>query len=95
MARLMNQAKLRSYRTVPKYMFCFQVLSNYAHAIELDIQNKNTKWQDCTVLKMEALKKYNFLKIKERMLQSQNDITIYRYTLFILLNMTDAINHAL
>ena len=34
--RMANQAKLRSYRYAPKYMFGFEVSRNYNHALELD-----------------------------------------------------------
>ena len=40
--RMVNQAKLRSYRTAPKYMFGCEVPRDYAHAEILDGQNGNT-----------------------------------------------------
>ena len=43
---MINQAKLRSYRTAPKYIFGFVVQRNYAHAKEVNSMNKNTRWQD-------------------------------------------------
>jgi len=57
--RMMNQAKLRSYRTSPKYMFGYEIPRDYKHAVELDKQNGNTKWQDCTELEMAQLREYN------------------------------------
>ena len=51
--RMVNQAKLRSYRSAPKYMFGFEVPRDYKHAMLLDQQNGNAKWQDCTKLEME------------------------------------------
>ena len=43
MLRLINQAKLRSYRITPKYKFGYIVPRDYAHAEQLDIINKNDK----------------------------------------------------
>ena len=42
--RLQNQAKLRSYRTSPRYKFGYELPRNndYDHAIELDKRNGNT-----------------------------------------------------
>ena len=42
--RMVRQAKLRSYKTSPKYMFGFQIPRNYAEALKLDEQNGNTRW---------------------------------------------------
>ena len=55
---MVNQAKLRSYRTAPKYQYGYEVPRNYAHAIQLDEQNGNTKWQDATDLVMLHLDDY-------------------------------------
>ena len=57
--RMANQAKLRSFRTAPKYMYGFEVPRNYIHALELDRRNGNTKWQDCTKLEMQQLHDYS------------------------------------
>jgi hypothetical protein len=43
---LVNQAKLRSYRTAPKYQYGFEVPKDYQHAVRLDEKAGNTKWQD-------------------------------------------------
>ena len=59
MKRMANQAKLRSYRYAPKYMFGFEVPRNYNHALELDKKNGNTRWQDCTKVEMEQLYEYS------------------------------------
>ena len=56
--RLVNQAKLKSHRTAPKYMFGYEVPRDYKHAVILDTQNGNTKWQDCTALEMQQLAEY-------------------------------------
>jgi hypothetical protein len=57
--RLVNQVKLRSFRTAPRYMYGFQVPRNYSEALTLDEQNGNTKWQDATSLEMAQLDDYD------------------------------------
>ena len=57
--RMVNQAKLRSYNSAPKYMFGYLVPKTYKQALELDAQNGNTKWQDCTILEMNQLSDYS------------------------------------
>ena len=42
--RAVNQAKLRSYNTAPKFKYGFEVPRDYAHALRLDKQNGNTRW---------------------------------------------------
>ena len=59
MKRMINQAKLRSYRHAPKYMFGFEIPRNYNHALELDKRNRNTRWQDCTKLELSQLNDYS------------------------------------
>ena len=44
MQLMVNQDKLRYYRHSPRYMFGFEVPRNYAHALELDKKNGNTRW---------------------------------------------------
>ena len=56
---MINQAKLRSYNTAPKYQFGFEVPRDYEHAKRLDKQNGNTKWQDCTKLELDQLNEYS------------------------------------
>ena len=60
---MVNQAKLRSYRTAPKYQYGFEVPKDYyQHAIRLDEKAGNTKWQDSTKLEMAQLDDYNTFK---------------------------------
>jgi hypothetical protein len=59
MNRLINQAKLRSFRTAPKYMYGFQVPRGYREAIELDTLNNNTRWADAITLEMKQLDDYD------------------------------------
>ena len=56
---MVRQAKLRSHKTSPKYMFGFQVPRNYAEALILDERNGKTRWQDYTELKLQQLQEYD------------------------------------
>jgi hypothetical protein len=57
-----NQAKLCSFRTVPKYMYGIEIPRDYQHALKLDARNGNTLWQECTVLELAKLKEYAAFK---------------------------------
>ena len=59
MMRMINQAKLRSYREGPVYMYGYQVPRNHEEAVRLDIANGNTKWQDAGRLEKEQLFEYD------------------------------------
>mmetsp|Transcript_13186 Transcript_13186/g.23919 ORF Transcript_13186/g.23919 Transcript_13186/m.23919 type:complete len:235 (-) Transcript_13186:1278-1982(-) len=60
--RMVNQAKLRSYRTAPKYQYGYEVPKDYVHAVRLDEKAGNTKWQDSTKLEMAQLDDYDTFK---------------------------------
>jgi hypothetical protein len=40
--RMASQAKLRSYRTAPKFMYGFEFPRDYQHAIDIHHRNGNT-----------------------------------------------------
>ena len=56
--RMVNQAKLRSFRFAPKYMYGYEIPKNYKDALRLDRLNGNSKWQDSTKIEMDQLKEY-------------------------------------
>ena len=56
---MVNQAKLRSFRTAPKYKYGYQVPKDYEDAIRLDQRNGNNKWMAATELEMTQLDEYN------------------------------------
>jgi len=56
--RMANQAKLRSYRTAPKYKFGYEVPRDFAHAVQIDAKCGNTKWQDATTLERQSQDEY-------------------------------------
>jgi hypothetical protein len=60
--RAAKQAKLRSFNTAPRYKYGFEIPRSYAHALKIDAQNKNTKWQDATKLEFNQLDEYETFK---------------------------------
>ena len=52
MLRMLNQAKLRSYRTSPKCKFGYELPrnNNYQHALDLDKRNGNHLWEEAVKL---------------------------------------------
>ena len=56
--RLVNQAKLRSFNTAPRYKYGFEIPRNYQHGLLLDERNKNTKWKDAIVLELVQINEY-------------------------------------
>jgi hypothetical protein len=57
--RMVNQSKLRSYKTCKKYMYGFEIRRGYEDAIRLDRLHGNHKWQSATKLEMDQLHVYN------------------------------------
>jgi hypothetical protein len=57
--RMANQAKLRSFNTAPRFKYGFEIRRNYDHAVFLDSQNGNTKWQDAAKLEFDQLDEYS------------------------------------
>lgn len=57
--RLVNQAKLRSYRTTPKYKYGYEVPRNYNHAKRLDEINKSTRWGDAIKTELDQIDDYD------------------------------------
>ena len=62
MIHMANQAKLRSFRTAPKYQCGFEVPRDYNHAVQIDKSNGNSKWQEAVALKMNQLDEYDTFK---------------------------------
>ena len=54
---MVNQAKLRAYKTSPEYKYRFEVPRDYKHALRIDELNKNTKWQDAIDTKLNQIDK--------------------------------------
>ena len=62
MIRMLNQSKLRSFRTSLIYKNGFRVPRNPEEAILIDQQNGNTRWQDSMALELSQLQEYNTFK---------------------------------
>jgi Reverse transcriptase (RNA-dependent DNA polymerase) len=59
LTRMVNQAKLRSYNTAPRYKYGFEVPKNYAHALRLDERNGNTLWKDAVATERNQIQEYD------------------------------------
>ena len=56
--RRIKQAKLKSYRTQPIYMYGYQVPRTPEEALRFDEENGNTKWADSMALELSQLEEY-------------------------------------
>jgi Reverse transcriptase (RNA-dependent DNA polymerase) len=56
--RMVNQAKLRSYNTAPKYKYGYEVPRDYSHALRIDAKNGNTRWADAVKLEFLQIDEY-------------------------------------
>ena len=59
MLRMINQAKLQSFRRAPVYQFGYRVPRSAQEAIAIDTENKNKNWQEAMALEMQQLKEYD------------------------------------
>ena len=57
-ARMVNQAKLRSFRNLPKYKYGVQVPRDHREAVHLDFKNGNTSWADAEKKEITQLMDY-------------------------------------
>ena len=56
--RKINQAKLKSFRTSPKYKFGYEVPRDYNHAVTINKSFGTTCWRDSIGIKMGQLAEY-------------------------------------
>jgi len=59
MMRMINQAKLESYKNSPIYMFGVKVPRTHQQAIKFDEENGNTLWQDAEKKEIDQMFEYN------------------------------------
>ena len=57
--RQVKQAKLRSYRSAPKYKFGYQIPRDYAEAVKFDEINRNNRWKESIQVEMTQLDEYH------------------------------------
>ena len=63
--RMINQAKLRSFNTAPRFKYGFEVPRNYAHAMQLDERNGNDKWKIAVETELSQIKEYQAFRDHE------------------------------
>ena len=49
---MINQAKLKSFNTAPRYKYGYEIPRTYEQAKRLDQKNGNTLWGDATALEL-------------------------------------------
>ena len=59
---MINQSKLHSYCTAPRFKYGYEVPKTYADALKLDSQAGNHKWEESTKAEMEQLDEYKTFK---------------------------------
>ena len=60
--RTLKKSKYRQAKASRKYKHGWEVPRDYAHALQLDIQNGDTKWKDVLDLEIEQIKEYPVFK---------------------------------
>ena len=58
----LKKSKYRQAKASRKYKHGWKVPRDYAHAIQLDIQNGNNNWKDPVDLEIEQIKEYEVFK---------------------------------
>ena len=58
LTRLINQAKLRSYKEAKQYKYGVELPRDYEHAVKIDAINGNTLWQDAVKLELDQIHEY-------------------------------------
>ena len=62
--RQANQSKLHSFRMKPIYMYGFLVPREHRQAIDIDLQNGNTKWKDSEDIELAQVDEYDTFEDK-------------------------------
>ena len=89
--RTLKKSKYRHAKASREYKHGWEVPRDYAHALQLDIQNGNNKWKDATDLEIEQIKEYQVFKIMEGLFMKraklpmhQKDIKRSEYIVFLM-----------
>jgi hypothetical protein len=59
MLRMVNQSRIKATRNAPRYKFGYHIPCNYSEAMQFDLKNGNTLWQEATDLEMSQLAEYD------------------------------------
>ena len=73
--RTLKKSKYRQAKASRKYKHGWEVPRDYAHALQLDIQNGNNKWKDAIDLEIEQIKEYQVFKDFGKAVYDKNKIT--------------------
>jgi hypothetical protein len=58
MLRMVNQSCIKMTRNAPRYKFGYRIPRNYDEAMQFDLKNGNTLWQEVTGLEMLQLEQF-------------------------------------
>jgi hypothetical protein len=88
--RMVNQAKLKSFHTAPKYKYGYDIPRTYEQAKRLDEKNGNTLWGDDTVVELNQIDEYvTFIdKGHHSKVTPPTGFKRIRYTYYTMLNAT-------
>jgi hypothetical protein len=59
MLHMVNQSRIKATRNTPRYKFGYHIPRSYNEAMQFDLKNGNTLWQEATDLEMSQLAEYN------------------------------------
>jgi hypothetical protein len=59
---MINQVKLWSYCTAPRYKYGYKISQDFMHAKRLDDHNGNKQWQEATSFELAQLQEYDTFK---------------------------------
>jgi hypothetical protein len=54
MLRMVNQSRIKATRNAPRYKFGYRIPCNYSEAMQFDLKNGNTLWQEATDLEQDV-----------------------------------------
>ena len=60
--RTLKKSKYRQAKATRRFKHGWNVPRDYAHALQLDVQNGNNKWKDAIDLEIEQTKEYQVFK---------------------------------
>jgi hypothetical protein len=55
---MVNQAKLKSFNTAPKYKYGYEIPRTFEQAKRIVAKNGNTLWGDTTILELSQIDEY-------------------------------------
>jgi hypothetical protein len=56
---MVNQSRIKATCNAPRYKFGYRIPRNYSEAMQFDLKNGNTLWQEATNLEMSQLAEYD------------------------------------